>query len=83
MRIVCKRNRETKIEATFYFFIGAEFEGVQPSFYSLESFLHFAAQAWTGCGKNSLFCHSEGSEESLFDLTVRKQRRRDSSLPSE
>ena len=23
----------------------------------------------TGCGKSSLFCHSERSEESLFDLT--------------
>jgi hypothetical protein len=23
----------------------------------------------SGCGKSSLFCHSEQSEESLFDLT--------------
>src|ERR1700674_1998005 len=28
----------------------------------------------TGCGKSSLFCHSERSEESLFDLTPRNER---------
>ena len=35
------------------------------------------------CGKNVLFCHSERSEESLFDLSIRKETRRDSSLRSE
>src|ERR1700688_3906065 len=28
----------------------------------------------SGCGKNGLFCHSERSEESLFDLSLRKER---------
>jgi hypothetical protein len=37
----------------------------------------------TGCGKKALFCHSERSEESLFDLSVRKETGRDSSLRSE
>src|ERR1700688_750436 len=27
-----------------------------------------------GCGKSSQFCHSERSEESLFDLRPRKER---------
>jgi len=31
------------------------------------------AQA-SGCGKGSLFCHSERREESLFDLSPRKER---------
>jgi hypothetical protein len=34
-------------------------------------------------GKNAPFCHSERSEESLLDLSVRKETRRDSSLRSE
>jgi hypothetical protein len=38
---------------------------------------------FTGCGKKALFCHSERSEESLFDLSIRKETRRDSSLRSE
>jgi hypothetical protein len=29
--------------------------------------------ALTGCGKSDLFCHSERSEESLFDLSPRKE----------
>jgi iron complex transport system substrate-binding protein len=28
---------------------------------------------FTGCGKSNLFCHSERSEESLFDLSPRKE----------
>jgi hypothetical protein len=28
----------------------------------------------TGCGKSNLFCHSERSEESLFDLNAGKER---------
>ena len=28
---------------------------------------------FTGCGKSDLFCHSERSEESLFDLSPRKE----------
>jgi len=38
---------------------------------------------FTGYGKNVLFCHSERSEESLFDLSVREEMRRDSTLRSE
>jgi hypothetical protein len=37
----------------------------------------------TGCigyGKNDWFCHSERSEESLFDLGIREQIKRDASL---
>jgi hypothetical protein len=30
-----------------------------------------------------LFCHSERSEESLFDLSIREKTKRDSSLRSE
>ena len=30
----------------------------------------FSGTGFTGCGKSSLFCHSERSEESLFDLTL-------------
>jgi hypothetical protein len=37
----------------------------------------------TGRGRNASFCHSERSEESLFDLSIRKETRRDSSLRSE
>jgi hypothetical protein len=33
---------------------------------------------FTGCGKSIEICHSERSEESLFDLTIRKQGKRDS-----
>jgi hypothetical protein len=36
-------------------FIGAPFAGVQPRFYSLESFLRFAARGLTGCGKTQSF----------------------------
>jgi hypothetical protein len=31
----------------------------------------------------SLFCHSERSEESLFDLCIREKTKRDCSLRSE
>jgi hypothetical protein len=30
--------------------------------------------AFTARGKNNLFCHSEPSEESLFDLSAGKER---------
>jgi len=29
---------------------------------------------YSGCGKSSLFCHSERSEESLFDFNAGKER---------
>src|SRR5579864_9156670 len=34
----------------------------------------FCSTDFTGCGKNVLPCHSERSEESLFDLTIRKKQ---------
>jgi hypothetical protein len=43
----------------------------------------FSGTDFAGCGKNDLFCHSERSEESLFDLSIRKETKRDSSLRSE
>jgi hypothetical protein len=43
----------------------------------------FSRIGFTGCGKNVLFRHSERSEESLFDLSIREQTKRDSSLRSE
>src|SRR6202140_5578366 len=36
--------------------------------------LAFSRTGFTGCGKSSLFCHSERSEESLFDLTPGRER---------
>jgi hypothetical protein len=39
--------------------------------------------AYTAAEKKALFCHSEESEESLFDLSIGKETRRDSSLRSE
>jgi hypothetical protein len=33
------------------------------------------SSGFTGRGKSSLFCHSEQSEESLFDLTHEKKER--------
>ncbi len=38
---------------------------------------------FTACGKSPIFCHTERSEESLFDLSPRKEGERDSSLRSE
>jgi hypothetical protein len=43
----------------------------------------FVGHGFTVRGKNILFCHSERSEESLFDLSVRKKIRRDFSPRSE
>jgi hypothetical protein len=40
-------------------------------------------QAEEAAEKNVLLCHSERSEESLFDLSIREQTQRDSSLRSE
>jgi hypothetical protein len=33
----------------------------------------FGGAGFTGCGKSGLFCHSERSEESLFDLTGERE----------
>jgi hypothetical protein len=33
-----------------------------------------SSTGFTGCGKGSLLCHSERSEESLFDLNAGKER---------
>jgi hypothetical protein len=33
-----------------------------------------SSTGFTGCGKSILFCHSERSEESLFDLNAGKER---------
>jgi hypothetical protein len=35
----------------------------------------FLTLCLTGCGKSTLFCHSERSEESLFDLSHEKKER--------
>jgi hypothetical protein len=39
-----------------------------------DSQISLVSRGFTGCGKNVLFCHSERSEESLFDLSLRKER---------
>jgi hypothetical protein len=36
--------------------------------------MSLAGRGFAGCGKNGFFCHSERSEESLFDLSLRKER---------
>jgi hypothetical protein len=51
--------------------------------FSQRKAMQFQVAGFSGWGKGSFFCNSERSEESLFDLTVRKQRKRDSSLRSE
>jgi hypothetical protein len=56
LRISGKRPREWKT-APHFNFMGAAFAGVQPGFYSLESFLHFAVLA-DGQSRRNICCGS-------------------------